>query len=34
MEKVCRKSAPKASTRALFDFGKQPKQPMHVRIYF
>ena len=33
MEK-CRKTAPKASLRPLFDFGKQPKAAMHARNYF
>ena len=28
MEKLCRKCAPKASPRPLFNFGKRPKTPI------
>ena len=30
MEKSCRKCAPKASPRSLFNFGNNPKQPLHA----
>ena len=31
MEKSCRKCTPKAGHRPLFNFGKNPKQPLHAR---
>ena len=34
MEKSCRKSAPKASARPLFNFVNNPKQTPHARIFF
>ena len=34
MVKSCRKCAPKASPRAFFNFGKNPKQPLHARNSF
>ena len=34
MEKSCRKYAPKASPRPLFNSGKNPKQPLHARNSF
>ena len=33
-EKSCGKYAPKASPRPLVNFGKNPKQPLHSRIFF
>ena len=34
MEKSCRKCAPKASPRPLFNFGKQPKTALHEKNSF
>ena len=34
MKKLCRKCAPKASPRPLFNFVNNPKQPLHARNYF
>ena len=33
MEKVCEESAVKISPIPLFNFGKQPIQPMHARKF-
>ena len=34
MEKSCRKCVTKASPRPLFNFGNNPKQPLHARNLF
>ena len=34
MEKLFRKCALKASPRSIFNFGKNPKQPLHARNSF
>ena len=34
MAKSCRKYAAKASHRPLYNFGKNPKQPLQAKNYF
>ena len=34
MKKSCRKCAPKANPKPIFNFGNNPKQPFHTRNSF